>query len=158
MNKLLSFAICMCISGHMLAQSSTIAPAKPGATYGETIDNKHSISLKQLEEKLSGDTVYTGKISGQVVEVCKKKGCFMRLERANGETVMVRFKDYGFFMPQNIVGKTVVVDGTAKVTETPVERLQHFAKDAGKSDEEIARITVSSKDIAIVASGVLVVK
>lgn len=157
MKQLLSLVACLCIAGQLLAQSS-IAPARPGATYGQSIDGKNAISMNQLQEKLSADTVYNGKISGHVVEVCKKKGCFMRLKRADGQAVMVRFKDYGFFMPQDIVGKTVVVDGVANVTETSVERLQHFAKDAGKSDEEIARITTPQKDIGIVASGVLVVK
>ena len=102
--------------------------------------------------------MYTGKVEGTVVEVCKKKGCFMKLARPDGTAVMVKFTDYAFFMPQDIVGKTVVVDGTAKVTETSVERLQHFAKDAGKSAEEIASITKPKTDIEIVADGVLVVK
>lgn len=82
----------------------------------------------------------------------------MKLERASGEPVMVKFKDYGFFMPQDIVGKTVVLEGVAKVNETSVERLKHFAEDAGKSKEEIAKITQPKKDIVIVADGVVVVK
>jgi 5S rRNA maturation endonuclease (ribonuclease M5) len=61
-------------------------------------------------------------------------------------------------MPQNIVGKTVVVEGKAKVKQTSVERLQHYAADAGKSKEEIAMIKEPKKDISIMADGVLVVK
>ena len=82
----------------------------------------------------------------------------MKLEQANNETVMVRFTDYAFFMPQNIVGKTVVVDGTAKQSTTSVEQLQHYAEDAGKSETEIAAIKTPKKATEIIADGVLVVK
>lgn len=140
-----------------LAQTE-IAPAKPGVTYGKAITPDEAIAMNDLHHKLKTDTAYTGKIEGKVVEVCKKKGCFMKLERASGEPVMVKFTDYAFFMPQDIVGKTVVVEGRAKVNETSVERLRHFAEDAGKSKEEIAKITAPKKDIVIVADGVVVVK
>lgn len=140
-----------------IAQTN-ITPAKPGVTYGKAINAEQAIEMADLHQKLQADTIYTGKVEGKVVEVCKKKGCFMKLERASGEPVMVKFTDYAFFMPQNIVGKTVVVEGVAKVNETSVERLKHFAEDAGKSKDEIAKITAPKKDIVIVADGVVVVK
>lgn len=139
------------------AQSS-IEPAKPGVTYGKAVSADQAVAIPELQQKLQADTAFAGKIEGKVVEVCKKKGCFMKLERPTGEAIMVKFTDYGFFMPQNIVGKTVVVEGVARVNETSVERLKHFAEDAGKSKEEIAKITAPKKDIVIVADGVLVVK
>ncbi|WP_245586278.1 DUF4920 domain-containing protein [Olivibacter sitiensis] len=139
-------------------QEVEIAPAKPGTQYGAPISMGDAIAIASLESKLSADTVYNGKVEGKVVEVCKKKGCFMKLERAAGDPIMVKFKDYAFFMPQDIVGKTVVIDGEAKVRETSVERLKHFAEDAGKSKEEIAAINDPKKDIELVANGVVVVK
>ncbi|WP_192820768.1 DUF4920 domain-containing protein [Rufibacter sp. LB8] len=135
-----------------------IMPAKAGVTYGKKVNAKQAVTMAELPAKFASDSVFTGKIEGTVVEVCKKKGCFMKVARPNGEAVMVKFTDYAFFMPQDIVGKTVVMQGTAKVTETSVERLQHFAKDAGKTQEEIAAITKPKTDIEIVADGVLVVK
>lgn len=71
---------------------------------------------------------------------------------------MVRFKDYGFFMPQDIVGKTVVLEGKASVREVSVAQQQHFAADAGKDAEEIAKITEPRVDINIIAEGVVVVR
>ncbi|MGX5817338.1 DUF4920 domain-containing protein [Chitinophaga lutea] len=152
-----SMAALLLTAAASYAQSS-IAPARPGVTYGKTIDASQAIAMKDLSARLQGDTAYAGKIEGKVVEVCKKKGCFMKLERASGDPVMVKFTDYAFFMPQDIVGKTVVVEGTARVNETSVERLQHYAEDAGKSKAEIAKITAPKRDIVIVADGVVVVK
>lgn len=153
--------ICMLLLGGLLSGTVVLAqqeitPAQPGVTYGKAITPESAIGMTDLHQKLQADTAFTGKIEGKVVEVCKKKGCFMKLERPSGEAVMVKFKDYGFFMPQNIVGKTVVLEGVAKVNETSVERLKHFAEDAGKSKEEIAKITEPKKDIVIVAEGVVV--
>ncbi|MVN89584.1 DUF4920 domain-containing protein [Mucilaginibacter aquatilis] len=152
--KLLTAALL--ISAASYAQQADIKPAAPGVTYGKTINKDKAISLSALNKKLSHDTVYNGKISGKVTEVCKKKGCFMKLKQDNGEDIMVRFTDYAYFMPQNIVGKNVIVEGKASVSETPVERLRHYAKDAGKSSQEIAKINKPKKDVTIMADGVLV--
>jgi hypothetical protein len=144
----------LAITGY--AQQSSIKSAAPGVTYGKTISKDKAITLAALNQHLSKDTVYQGKIAGEVIEVCKKKGCFMKLSQLNGDPVMVRFTDYAYFMPQNIVGKKVVVEGTAKVNETSVDRLRHYAADAGKSSKEIAKINKPKKDIQIMADGVLI--
>lgn len=155
--------ICILLLGGMFSITTALAqqeitPAQPGVTYGKSITPGSAISMADLHQQLQSEAAYTGKIEGKVVEVCKKKGCFMKLERPSGDAVMVKFRNYGFFMPQNIVGKTIVLEGEAKVNETSVERLKHFAEDAGKSKEEIAKITGPKKDIVIVADGVVVVK
>jgi hypothetical protein len=157
MKKITLFALGFCLSIAAYAQDN-ITPAAAGVTYGTVITANNALSTEQLKTTLNADSVYKGKIEGTVVEVCKKKGCFMKLAQAGGKTIMVQFTDYAYFMPQNIVGKTVVVEGKAKVKETFVERLKHYAADAGKSKEEIAMINEPKKDISIMADGVLVVK
>lgn len=157
MKAILLFAAALLITAGVYAQDK-ITPAAPGVTYGKTVTADKAVNTQVLAAAFKGDSVYNGKITGEVVQVCTKKGCFMKLAQANGEPIMVTFKDYGYFMPQNIVGKTVVVEGVAKVTTTSVEDLQHYAKDAGKNQQEIAAIKKPKTDVAIVADGVLVVK
>ena len=101
-----------------------------------------------------GDTINT-KMIGKVDEVCQSKGCWMKINLENGEQVMVKFKDYGFFMPKDIAGKEVVLNGMAYVNELPVEELRHYAEDAGKSAEEIAAITELKRTFSFEANGVL---
>jgi len=134
-----------------------IEPAKKGVYYGKKIDGNSALSVAQLEAKLKSEAGYSGKVEGEVVEVCKKKGCFLTLKRANGESVMVRFTDYAYFVPQDLVGKQVVVEGRAKIKETSVDWLKHYAEDKGASKEEVAKITKPRTDISIVADGVLVI-
>lgn len=157
MKKIFFIAALFCGTA-VYAQQSAITPAAAGVTYGKAITADKAITLISLNQALATDTVYRGKVTGEVIEVCKKKGCFMKLKQADGNHVMVRFTDYAFFMPQNIVGKKVVVDGTAKATETSVEHLRHYAADAGKSNKEIAKITQPKKNIQFMADGVLVME
>lgn len=159
MKKLLSLcAFIIALTTAALAQEN-IQPAKAGVKYGKAINDKKAISVQQLENTLKSKKDFKGKIEGEVIGVCKKKGCFLTLKReGEGDPIMVRFKDYGYFVPADIVGKTVVLEGNAKIKELSVKQLQHNAEDAGKSAEEIAKITQPKTDINIVADGVLVVK
>ena len=112
---------------------------------------------KQYAEMKVGDSI-NYKLTAQVKGVCKAKGCWMTLSLEGGEEVMVKFKDYAFFVPKNIEGKEVVIERKAYVNEVPVEELQHYAQDAGKSQEEIAAITKPKKTMSFEAEGVLIRK
>ena len=159
MKKLISLCACLIALTTVAFAQENIKPAKVGVQYGKAINNKNAISVQKLENTLKSKKEYTGKIEGEVIGVCKKKGCFLTLKRqGQEEPIMVRFKDYGYFVPTDIIGKTVVLQGKAKVKELSVKQLQHNAEDAGKSAEEIAKITQPKTDINIVADGVLVVK
>ena len=100
-----------------------------------------------------GDTLNT-KLKGAITEVCSKKGCWMKLDIGNDKIVRVTFKDYGFFMPLDATGE-VVVNGIAYVKEISVADLKHYAEDAGKSAEEIAKITEPEVTMSFEADGVL---
>jgi hypothetical protein len=69
---------------------------------------------------------------------------------------MVKAKDHSFVMPENIVGKTVLVEGSATVKEISEDLRKHYAEDAGKSKEEIAKIKGAEKNVQFAAKGVKV--
>ncbi|WP_339895919.1 DUF4920 domain-containing protein [uncultured Algibacter sp.] len=102
-----------------------------------------------------GDSI-NSKIIAEVNEVCQTKGCWMRLNLDDENEVMVKFKDYGFFVPKDITGKKVIINGMAFVKELSVDEQRHYAEDAGKSTEEIAKITEPKKTFSFEADGVLV--
>ncbi|WP_299254706.1 DUF4920 domain-containing protein [uncultured Lacinutrix sp.] len=130
-------------------------------SFGEEIIADDAIDAKSMAEHYKamnvGDSI-NSKMIAKVDAVCQSKGCWMKLDLDNGEQVMVKFKDYGFFMPKNIAGQEVIVNGKAYVNEVPVEELRHYAEDAGKSTEEIALITESKKTYSFEADGVLLVE
>ncbi|MEN7549917.1 DUF4920 domain-containing protein [Rapidithrix thailandica] len=125
-------------------------------TYGETIEISNAMSLDQMEEKLQTIDSLEATVSGKVLEVCKVKGCWMKLQSSDNNIVRVTFKDYGFFVDQDIVGKEATVKGMAKKQVISRETLQHYAEDAGKSKEEIAAIQEDKVELAFVAEGVVV--
>lgn len=102
-----------------------------------------------------GDTV-NSKMVAKVIDVCQAKGCWMNVDLENGEQVMVKFKDYGFFMPKDIAGKEVILNGKAFVNEVPVDEQRHYAEDGGATPEEIAAITAPKKTFSFEADGVLI--
>jgi hypothetical protein len=135
----------------------TIANAQD-THYGEKITDKGAVSVTELSKSMEGKTEMQAKVEGVVLEVCQTKGCWMTMEKGDGTKMRVTFKDYGFFVPKDISGKTVVIDGVAKVTTTSVEELRHYAEDAGKSKEEIEKINAPKKELTFEASGVIVRK
>lgn len=127
------------------------------ASFGDQIEAEGAISASEMAERYKsmnvGDTLTT-KVSAKINEVCQMKGCWMKLDLGNGEEVMVRFKDYGFFVPLNAEGD-VIVNGKAYISETSVDELRHYAEDAGKTADEIAAITETERTYAFEADGVL---
>lgn len=125
--------------------------------YGESIDESNIEDLATLHQKLSEQDSALTKVKGTIVQTCAAKGCWMKVAMIDGDTLRITFKDYGFFVPKSgMEGKEVVFEGVAKNDVTSVETLQHFAKDGGASDEEIATITEAKNEINFIASGVMI--
>ncbi len=133
-------------------------PATPGTTFGETVTADNATAVAELPSLMADKQLTDVKVEGKVLDVCPKKGCWLSLEMPDKSVTFVKFKDYGFFVPLELIGKTVVVEGQAKKIETSVDELKHYAEDAKKSKEEIAAITEPKKEIRLTANGVLVVK
>lgn len=126
--------------------------------FGKTISAEGATNVQNLSVDSKTAENFTGKVTGTVVSVCQNKGCWMKLDAGNGQTMMVTFKDYGFFVPKDITGQTVVIDGVAQMKTVSVEEQQHYAKDAGKTQAEIDAITQPKTELSFVADGVLLVK
>jgi hypothetical protein len=133
-------------------------PADAGANFGATITAENAVAVDQLPNLLNESESATVKVIAKVLDVCPKKGCWMSLEMPDKSTVFVKMKDYAFFVPLAMIGKTVVIDAEAKKIETSVSELKHYAEDAKKSKEEVEAITEPKKEIRLTANGILVVK
>lgn len=132
-------------------------PVIQAGFYGETINESNIDDVVLLHHKLMSKDSTLAKVKGTIVQTCQAKGCWMKVAMSDGDTLRVTFKDYGFFVPKSgMEGKEVVFAGLAKKDMTSVETLQHFAKDGGASEEEIAAITEPKQEINFIASGVLI--
>src|SRR5690554_2810858 len=127
-------------------------------SYGEEITKDGAIDAEDLMEKYNalevGDTIDL-KVVTKVNEVCQNKGCWMKVAMADDEA-MVKFKDYGFFMPKDIAGKEIIAEGKAYIAELSVEAQRHYAEDGGATPEEIATIIEPKMTYSFLAHGVLI--
>lgn len=131
------------------------------ASFGDKILADKALTKDQMLAKYKtmkkGDTLAV-KFKSKINSVCKKKGCWMKMDLANNSESFVRFKDYGFFVPLNADNSEAIVSGRAFVDEISVAELQHYAKDGGKSQAEIDKITQPKITYAFQADGVLISK
>ncbi|RMF06268.1 MAG: DUF4920 domain-containing protein [Candidatus Neomarinimicrobiota bacterium] len=117
-----------------------------GTVYGETPTLKTAVPVQQV---LSNPDEYNSReilVKGTIQEVCQMKGCWLSLA-AEGKTMVVRFKDYAFFVPKDIAGRTVTVQGVFHAENLPHEH------EEGESDETCGE---NEMDFSMVASGVIV--
>lgn len=131
-----------------------------GQNIGAPVTAQGAITYDELATRMAATDSLAVKVTGKVSEVCQTKGCWMVIvpDQPGKPDMRVTFKDYGFFMPKDIVGKRVVIDGFARVEITPVDVLRHYAEDAGQTPEQIAAITEPKREVAYEASGVLILK
>ena len=123
--------------------------------YGELFEFSESINYN-LEKDIFLNSSSKVKIEGEILSSCPMKGCWMKIS-VEKDTVLVRFKDYGFFVPKNgIEGKSTIINGKLSVDTLSIAQLQHYAEDAGKSKEEIALISKPEITISFLADGILI--
>ncbi len=124
--------------------------------YGDKITSDSLYAYSDLLEDIDINGVVDAKIEGEIIETCAKKGCWMKM-KADNDTFIVRFKDYGFFVPkEGVDGKHVIVNGQAFYDTLSVDLLRHYAEDAGKSEEEIMIITEPEYVLSFTANGVII--
>lgn len=123
--------------------------------YGELFDSSEIIDYNSEKDTFLNSSSKI-KLEGEILSSCPMKGCWMKIS-VEKDTVLVRFKDYGFFVPKNgIEGKRTIINGNISVDTLSVAQLQHYAEDAGKSKEEIALINKPEITISFLADGVLI--
>ncbi|MFI5171374.1 MAG: DUF4920 domain-containing protein [Chitinophagales bacterium] len=125
-------------------------------SFGKSITADGAVNILNLAADPAKANGYTGKVTGVVTSVCHNKGCWMTLDTGSGEDMMVTFTDYGFFVPKDITGKTVIMEGKAEMRTVTVDEQKHLAGDAGKSQAEIDKITTAKQELRFVADGVLI--
>ena len=110
----------------------------------EKIDN--SIVLADLKVRMKGE----------IISTCPMKGCWMNMNIAN-DTILVRFKDYGIFVPKTgDEGSTAIINGYLSIDTLSVAQLRHYAEDAGKNKNEIMKITNPKITLSFLADGVAI--
>ena len=129
------------------------------SNFGMSITADNTTSFEEVIAQMENQDTVPVKMTATVESVCQTKGCWMNLVSTDGSSekeIFVKFKDYGFFVPKDISGKQVVLQGKAYKEFTSVDELRHYAEDEGKSEEEIMKITEPVEEYKFMADGVIV--
>ncbi len=156
-NLIIALGITLSISACNSADKNAESTTQVGEYFGEKIDTANAKPIADLVSMMGGaDSLDNLTVEGTIKECCQKKGCWMKMELNNGETVRVSFKDYGFFVPKDASGKRAILHGIARMETTSLEDLKHYAKDAGKTQAQIDSIVAPETALTFEAKGVLI--
>lgn len=142
---------------------------KDGIHYGAEITEEGAIGIAEVlakvdtDEELSDFDAGEGnivkavatKVEGKVSEICKSSGCWLKVATEDGKEIFVD-TDHKFFVPIDIIGKSIIAEGNAYKSITSVAELQHYAKDEGLSSEDIEKITEPQSEYKIIAKGLII--
>lgn len=120
----------------------------------EKVDVSKAISTEELLANFEGKTEMEATFKAEINEVCSKMGCWINIDKGDGETFMVRFKDH-FTIPTDIeVGTVAYLTGTAIQDTIPVDEQRHYLEDANAPQEEIDAITEDKFEMTFIADGI----
>lgn len=110
--------------------------------YGpEEVDSTKAVGIGELEKTMASEK--EGKqvtFRAQIKEVCSKAGCWISVTKSDGTPMRVVFKDHFTIPVKTKLGTEAFISGLVYWDSIPVELEQHYAEDAGKSADEIAKI------------------
>jgi hypothetical protein len=140
-----------------------------GVHFGVEITPEGAIGLADMLEKVEAGEgavdldlgeenmvkAVAAKVEGQVSDVCKKAGCWLKIASDDGKEMFI-LTNHEFVVPVDIVGKTVAVDGSGYKSVTSVDERRHYAEDEGETAKEIAKITEPITEYKFLAKGLVI--
>ncbi len=129
----------------LLGSAATVADSNPGVvrlsdpvvtseryeTFGTPLPEKgETINLATLLREPERYLKRSIKVRTRVAQVCQAKGCFF-IAQEGTHAARVSFKDYSFFVPTDISGRTVTLAGELITVELSQAQAAHLSEDAG---------------------------
>jgi len=135
----------------MLAGISLGAEGGGPDHFGAALQLSEATSLAKVLEEPGRYAEAPILLRGRLTDLCQKKGCWTVLQDGDA-VVRVSFEDYGFFLPQESLGRTALVEGVTSVREISEREARHLAAESRGGDP--SGIHGPQREVGIVASGV----
>ncbi|MCG7538254.1 DUF4920 domain-containing protein [Pseudoalteromonas sp. OF7H-1] len=120
----------------MLALLSTISYASD-TQFGGGADMSKLVAAKDVlknTEQFVGSQIT---LSGEVVKVCKKRGCWMTLKVDNGEEINVKVRDGDMVFPMSAIGKQAYATGVLEQFELDIEKTKRYLAHRAHENGEV---------------------
>lgn len=144
-----SAALLAVIATPMAAQSATDSAV---VFRGAPVAGGPAIPVTQLVSSARSYTERSVIVEGMITRECTEKGCWMQVAPASGgDGLRVTFKDYGFFIPQAMVGRRARMQGVTKVTTHSKAAADHLISEGAQLRRNSDG---TATEVQFVASGV----
>lgn len=154
MKNITSILAGLALISFIYADASAVENMK--TKFGELVAQKNTVSLDEAlthpKNHMAGIIVTEAKVT----KVCKAKGCWMEV---HGEKVSTRvtFKNYGFFVPQNLLDKKIRIQGKLTEKTMSVKEQKHYLEDEGRPKSDIDAVKEPKFTYEFVADGVEII-
>src|SRR5690554_2671554 len=122
------------------------------------VDTTKAISTAELLAQFKGKSELEATFKAEINETCSKMGCWVNIEKEDGETFMERFKDHFTIPVETKVGTIAYMSGKAIQDTVSIDMQKHFLEDANAPQSEIDAITDVKYTMTFIADGIELVK
>lgn len=130
----------------------TAAKVDQPGKYGAELTLKNPVTVDTAMQEFKKNPTKMFLIEAQVDKVCQQKGCWMTLKSKTSD-LRITFKDYSFFVPLTLSGKTVLVEGILNAKKLTLAQTKHYVEDEGGDP---SKVTKAITDYQMIATGVVV--
>lgn len=120
------------------------APSSPDGAreFGRALrQGTEEVALSDLLEHPETYADHSVRTSGTVARVCQKMGCWMELRVPDGDaTLRAPMAGHAFFLPQDVIGRAAVVEGTVRVKPLTEDQKAHYRSEGMRAVEVAASL------------------
>jgi hypothetical protein len=137
LNTLLGVILAFSVNAETLRLSEPVAQDARSETFGVKLDSAlPKLSMASLVTDSNSHLAKPFQVEARIANVCQKKGCFFIAQQAQ-HILRVSFRDYGFFIPTDSSGKTVILAGELVKKDISPEQAAHFKADLNNETDTV---------------------
>lgn len=128
----------------VLAALPALAAAEP-RSFGKPLQGLPATTVEAvLAKPEAGKAV---RLEGTIGTVCQNKGCWLTLKQGE-RSVHVTFAGYSFFVPKDVAGKPVVLEGKVVVKAPKDSEVEHL-KSEGAGEAAASRVSIEATGVQL---------
>jgi len=143
-----------------LALGGDDAKAPEGKNYGKAMTDADIVPISRIMAKPDDFVGKTVKVSGRVISVCAKRGCWMELAGDEEfQSMRIKVEDGVIVFPMDAIGHEAVAEGVFTKHDLTLEQTQAMAKHACEEKGEKfdpAQVTECAKVYQIAGLGAVI--
>lgn len=123
--------------------------------YGAPLGQSPRVSLSDLIASPDSYHDKLVRVDGNVRRVCTRRGCWMEIAgdtTPEAQAFRVTFKDYGFLVPVDSLGKKAQIEGLVQITTVEKSAVDHYESEGAIFPNK--RADGTAREVRLVATGV----